>query len=191
MRSTSPGTACRHGFGPGRPGARRDAELLESLVEQTLEIMNNGGRLDEAIHSVEVLPTSPGCRICGRSTTSPSSSCTTSGASTAAGGRQPRHLEAGSRGGPGQRGGGPRRRAWRLGGTSPRAAQPAAPTAAGPTPKGTPPGGHLAEMAWLADPSDPAIADAASGVHHARRARDLDHGQGVFNWAARTSSPED
>jgi hypothetical protein len=30
------------------------AELLESLVSQTLAIMNNGGRLDEAIHSVAV-----------------------------------------------------------------------------------------------------------------------------------------
>ncbi|HTW01894.1 MAG TPA: alkyl sulfatase dimerization domain-containing protein [Streptosporangiaceae bacterium] len=28
------------------------AELLESLVEQTLEVMNRGGRLDDAIHSV-------------------------------------------------------------------------------------------------------------------------------------------
>jgi len=30
------------------------AELLESLVRQTLEVMNGGGRLDEAIHSVKV-----------------------------------------------------------------------------------------------------------------------------------------
>ena len=30
------------------------AELLESLVSQTLEVMNGGGRLDEAIHSVTV-----------------------------------------------------------------------------------------------------------------------------------------
>jgi glyoxylase-like metal-dependent hydrolase (beta-lactamase superfamily II) len=30
------------------------AELLESLVSQTLEIMNGGGRLDEAIHTVAV-----------------------------------------------------------------------------------------------------------------------------------------
>src|SRR5580693_341348 len=30
------------------------AELLESLVSQTLEVMNGGGRLDEAIHSVRV-----------------------------------------------------------------------------------------------------------------------------------------
>jgi glyoxylase-like metal-dependent hydrolase (beta-lactamase superfamily II) len=30
------------------------AELLESLVGQTLEVMNGGGRLDEAIHSVTV-----------------------------------------------------------------------------------------------------------------------------------------
>ncbi|HEY2508444.1 MAG TPA: alkyl sulfatase dimerization domain-containing protein [Streptosporangiaceae bacterium] len=30
------------------------AELLESLVEQTLAVMNGGGRLDEAIHSVAV-----------------------------------------------------------------------------------------------------------------------------------------
>jgi glyoxylase-like metal-dependent hydrolase (beta-lactamase superfamily II) len=30
------------------------AELLESLVSQTLEVMNGGGRLDEAIHGVKV-----------------------------------------------------------------------------------------------------------------------------------------
>jgi glyoxylase-like metal-dependent hydrolase (beta-lactamase superfamily II) len=30
------------------------AELLESLVSQTLEVMNGGGRLDEAIHTVAV-----------------------------------------------------------------------------------------------------------------------------------------
>ncbi len=30
------------------------AELLESLVSQTLAVMNGGGRLDEAIHSVAV-----------------------------------------------------------------------------------------------------------------------------------------
>jgi hypothetical protein len=30
------------------------ADLLESLVSQTLEVMNGGGRLDEAIHSVTV-----------------------------------------------------------------------------------------------------------------------------------------
>jgi glyoxylase-like metal-dependent hydrolase (beta-lactamase superfamily II) len=30
------------------------AELLESLVSQTLEVMNGGGRLDEAIHTVKV-----------------------------------------------------------------------------------------------------------------------------------------
>jgi len=32
------------------------AELLESLVGQTLEVMNGGGRLDEAIHTVAVPP---------------------------------------------------------------------------------------------------------------------------------------
>ena len=30
------------------------AELLESLVSQTLEVMNGGGRLDEAVHTVAV-----------------------------------------------------------------------------------------------------------------------------------------
>jgi alkyl sulfatase BDS1-like metallo-beta-lactamase superfamily hydrolase len=32
------------------------AELLESLVSQTLAVMNSGGRLDEAIHTVTVPP---------------------------------------------------------------------------------------------------------------------------------------
>jgi glyoxylase-like metal-dependent hydrolase (beta-lactamase superfamily II) len=43
-------------IGAGRVGqALADtAELLESLVSQTLEVMNGGGRLDEAIHTVRV-----------------------------------------------------------------------------------------------------------------------------------------
>jgi glyoxylase-like metal-dependent hydrolase (beta-lactamase superfamily II) len=47
------------GHGPPVIGAERvtraladTAELLEALVDQTLEVMNRGGRLDEAVHSV-------------------------------------------------------------------------------------------------------------------------------------------
>ncbi len=43
-------------IGAGRVAAALadTAELLESLVEQTLAVMNDGGRLDDAIHSVTV-----------------------------------------------------------------------------------------------------------------------------------------
>ena len=63
------------------------ADLLDSLVDQTLALMNAGARLDEAIHTVRP-PEPPGgpARTSARSTTSPSSSCTTSGACTGAGG---------------------------------------------------------------------------------------------------------
>ena len=81
------------GHGPPLVGADRvqaaltdTAALLESLVEQTLALMNEGAPLDHgralgagARRSCSPSPT------CGRSTTSRSSSSATSGASTAAG----------------------------------------------------------------------------------------------------------
>jgi glyoxylase-like metal-dependent hydrolase (beta-lactamase superfamily II) len=42
------------GAGRVRQALADTAELLESLVSQTLEVMNGGGRLDEAIHTVTV-----------------------------------------------------------------------------------------------------------------------------------------
>ena len=62
------------------------AALLEALVEQTLEVMNRGGRLTRRSTRSGHPPTSKPGRICGRCTTSRSSSSATSGASTAAGG---------------------------------------------------------------------------------------------------------
>ena len=63
------------------------ADLLDSLVDQTLAVMNAGGRLDEAIHTRPRPGRARGRGpTCGRSTTSPNSSSTRSGASTAAGG---------------------------------------------------------------------------------------------------------
>ena len=62
------------------------AELLESLVEQTLALMNEGARLDDIVHTRARAGTSARTSVpARRSTTSPSSSCATSGASTAAG----------------------------------------------------------------------------------------------------------
>ena len=61
------------------------AELLESLHDQTLALMNEGARLDEILHTVAhpgTCSTSPTCNPC---TTSRSSSCATSGDCTAVG----------------------------------------------------------------------------------------------------------
>ena len=82
-----PATACRSSAPSACAQALIDtAELLESLVEQTLALMNAGARLDEIIHAVQrARRTWPSSRTCSRSTTSRSSSCATSGGSTAAG----------------------------------------------------------------------------------------------------------
>ena len=62
------------------------AELLESLVEQTLALMNEGARLDDIVHTVRAPAASARTPVpARRSTTSPSSSCATSGGCTAAG----------------------------------------------------------------------------------------------------------
>jgi len=125
------------------------------------------------------LPTSPGCRICGRSTSEPRVHRHQIWRLYGGWwhGRQPRHLEAGSRGAwparwrPSPAGLAP----WRR---SPRAAQPAgADRWRDPTPRALRLAGHLAEMAWLADPSDPAIRRTpASGCSpHARRRHATSH----------------
>ena len=69
-----------------RQALTEGAELLESLLDQTLALMNEGARLDDIVHSgararAPARPPVPP----RRSTTSPSSSCATSGATTAAG----------------------------------------------------------------------------------------------------------
>ena len=61
------------------------AELLESLVEQTLALMNEGARLDDIVHAVTAPRTWSCARTCRPCTTSPSSWYATSGASMAAG----------------------------------------------------------------------------------------------------------
>jgi len=50
--------------------------------------------------------------------------------------------------------------------------------------------GHLAELAWLADPGDPGIGRARRQVFEARAAAATSTmAHGVFSWAARESGP--
>jgi alkyl sulfatase BDS1-like metallo-beta-lactamase superfamily hydrolase len=170
------------------------AELLESLVEQTLEIMNNGGRLDEAIHSVEVPSHLAGLSYLRPIYDEPEfivhniwrlyggwwdgNPATLKPAPEVALASEVAALA----GGPGA-----------LAARALELLNQPAPTAAGPDTEGALRlAGHLAEMAWLADPSDPAIADARQRVFTTRAEHATSTmAKGVFNWAARTSSPED
>lgn len=62
------------------------AEYLESLVDQTLSLMNEGARLSDVLVSVTPAPHLADRPFLQPVTTSPSSSCATSGGSTEAGG---------------------------------------------------------------------------------------------------------
>jgi glyoxylase-like metal-dependent hydrolase (beta-lactamase superfamily II) len=62
------------------------ADLLDSLVDQTLAVMNAGGRLDDASTASARRPPWRAAPTCGRSTTSLNSWSTPSGGSTGAGG---------------------------------------------------------------------------------------------------------
>ena len=112
----------------GRPGAQAltdTADLLDSLVDQTLAVMNAGGRLDDAIHSVAV-PDGPGrralpparlrrARVHRPHRVAPVRRLV---------GRQPGHPQAGPRAGPGGRAGRAGRRGRRPGRPGARAPGP-------------------------------------------------------------------
>ena len=154
------------------------AELLESLVEQTLALMNAGARLDEVIHSVDASRPADGAPL-------PPARLRRAGVHRPDGvapvrrvvGRQPGHPEAGPRAVPGPRAGRPGRGApvrwptgpWPWSGRrrpTPRADDASLRLA-----------GHLAELAWLADPADPGMQEvAAAGVHQPGRRRLVHHG---------------
>jgi glyoxylase-like metal-dependent hydrolase (beta-lactamase superfamily II) len=184
------------------------AELLESLVEQTLALMNAGARLDEVIHTVE-----PPRRLMERpylqpvydepefivrtvwrlyggwwdgnpATLKPAPERTLALelADLAGGARKlaDRALAlispAGSGAGPG--------------------AGPSEGPSAGPGPDGAPAdddpamrlAGHLAELAWLADPTDQGIQEVRRTVFTRRADRaSSTMAHGVFSWAARES----
>ncbi len=83
-----PATACRIAGADRDPDRRspRRRSCSSSLHDQTLELMNEGARLDEiAARPYGARRTCSSGRTCGRSTTSRSSSCATSGGCTAAG----------------------------------------------------------------------------------------------------------
>ncbi len=160
------------------------AELLESLVSQTLEVMNGGGRLDEAIHTVRVP-----AALADRPFLQPvydepefivrtvwrqyggwwdGNPATLMPASERAVAAELADLAGG---------------ATRL---AARALQLA--EAAGCPEQDIRLAGHLAELAWLAAPGDPEVAQARHRVFSLRADRATSTmATGVFRWAASES----
>jgi glyoxylase-like metal-dependent hydrolase (beta-lactamase superfamily II) len=177
------------------------ADLLDSLVDQTLELMNAGARLDEVVHSVAPpahLGDKPYLRPVydepefivhnvwrlyggwwdGNPASlkpAPERAVAAELAALAGGAgalaERARELAA-TGGGAGSDDGG---RGGRAGDAADRDLALAA---------------HLAELAWQAAPGDPAIARVRSEVFGARsRAARSTMSRGVFGWAARESGP--
>jgi glyoxylase-like metal-dependent hydrolase (beta-lactamase superfamily II) len=164
------------------------AELLESLVSQTLEVMNGGGRLDEAIHTVRVP-----AALADRPFLQPvydepefivhtiwrqyggwwdGNPATLKPASERAVAAELADLSGG---------------ATRLAARALELAEAAAGATEGADEK-LRLGGHLAEIAWLAAPGDPEVAQARHHVFSLRA--DLatsTMATGVFRWAAKES----
>jgi glyoxylase-like metal-dependent hydrolase (beta-lactamase superfamily II) len=167
------------------------AELLEALVSQTLEVMNGGGRLDEAIHSVR-----PPARLEERPYLRPvydepefivrniwrlyggwwdGNPATLKPA--------PERALAGELA---ALAGGPAVLADRAQALIGQAEAEAGPESAE---TGRRLAGHLAELAWLAAPDDDAIADVRRRVFQARADAAMSTmARGVFRWAADESS---
>jgi alkyl sulfatase BDS1-like metallo-beta-lactamase superfamily hydrolase len=162
------------------------AELLESLVAQTLELMNAGARLDEAIHSV-----TPPAHLMARPYLQPvydepefvvrgvwrlyggwwdGNPATLKPAPEADLARELAHLA----GGPGALADRALALIEAAGSADPDAALRLA--------------GHLAELAWLAAPDDPGVAEARRAVCTRRAdAATSTMARGIFAWAARES----
>ena len=160
------------------------AALLESLVEQTLALMNQGARLDEVLHTV-----TPPAELMARPYLQPVYDEPEFVVRTVwrrYGGwwdGNPATLKPAP-------GTGPRHRAGRPG------RRPGCPGRPGPRPARRTGGddaalrlaGHLAEMAWLAAPDDPAIGETRRRVFSTRAdAASSTMAHGVFAWAARES----
>jgi len=163
------------------------AELLESLVAQTLELMNAGARLDEAVHSVaapahllarpylqpvydepEFVVRGVWRRYGGWWDGNPA---TLKPAPETALARELAELSGGA--------GALAGRALALVDGADRAPDPDADLRLA---------GHLAELAWLATPDDPAVAAARTTVFTRRaEAATSTMAKGVFRWAARES----
>jgi alkyl sulfatase BDS1-like metallo-beta-lactamase superfamily hydrolase len=169
------------------------ADILDSLVDQTLEIMNAGGRLDDAIHSVR-----PPAELAARPYLQPvydepefivhtvwrqyggwwdGNPATLKPAPERALATELAELA----GGPGALA----ERALELlalAGDAPE-------TGSGDADGALRLAGHLAEHAWLAAPADPATQRARQQVFAARAARATSTmARGVFNWAANESA---
>jgi alkyl sulfatase BDS1-like metallo-beta-lactamase superfamily hydrolase len=170
-----------------RQALSETAELLESLVAQTLELMNAGARLDEAIHTV-----TPPAGLTGRPYLQPvydEPEFVVRGIWRRYGGwwdGNPATLKPASE----------VALATELAGLCGGAAAMAdrALDLVGSSDTDTDPdpalrlAGHLAELAWLAAPDDPGVADVRRAVF-ARRADAATStmARGVFGWAARES----
>jgi len=181
------------GEGRIRRALSETAELLESLVAQTLGYMNDGARLDEAIHSVE-----PPAHLMARPYLQPvydepefvvrsvwrlyggwwdGNPATLRPAPERILARELADLS-----------GGPGALADRA-----RELLARAPTEDG---GGGDEGvlrlaGHLAELAWLAAPDDPAVSEVRRAVFTRRAgAATSTMARGVFTWAARESGPD-
>jgi glyoxylase-like metal-dependent hydrolase (beta-lactamase superfamily II) len=177
------------------------AELLESLVSQTLAVMNGGGRLDEAIHSVTVPASLAGLPYLQPVYDEPEFVVSTvwrryggwwDGNPATLKPAPERALAAeiaALAGGAGVLAA----RAVELA----EAASPAGPAELARTGQaGTADAGersvrvagHLAELAWLAAPDDPAVAEARHRVFGIRADRATSTmAAGVFRWAANES----
>lgn len=201
------------GEGRIREALSDTAELLESLVDQTLAVMNGGGRLDDALHSVRV-PRHLGDRPYlqpvydepefvvrniwrqyggwwdGNPATlkpAPDRSLASELAELAGGARvlAERALVLVEEAGRDEVGGdeSPRDEAG-----GPEAGVPVAGSGGGRRDVALRLAGHLAELAWGAEPKDPAIAEARHRVFAVladRATSTMAHG--VFRWASNES----
>jgi alkyl sulfatase BDS1-like metallo-beta-lactamase superfamily hydrolase len=168
------------------------AELLESLVGQTLAVMNGGGRLDEAIHAVTVpshlasrpflQPVYDEPEFIVRTVWRQYGGWWDGNPATLKPARE--HALAAEIAG---LAGGPQALAV-------RATELAEAALAGPAADaddGLRLAGHLAELAWLAAPGDPAVARVRHHVFSTRADRATSTmAKGVFRWAATESLPE-
>jgi alkyl sulfatase BDS1-like metallo-beta-lactamase superfamily hydrolase len=177
-----------------RQALSETAEMLESLVDQTLELMNAGARLDEAIHSVKAPP-----HLLERPYLRPVYD-------------EPEFVVRNIwrlyggwwDGNPASLKPAPERQlaseladlAGGAGALADRALVllDEVVSAGGAGGEGDGPlrlAGHLVEMAWLAEPGDEAIARARQAVFSARaESASSTMARGVFNWAARESLPD-
>jgi alkyl sulfatase BDS1-like metallo-beta-lactamase superfamily hydrolase len=191
-----------HGF--PLMGARRvrqaltdTADLLDSLVDQTLEVMNAGGRLDDAVHSVRVP-----AALAERPYLQPvydepefivhtvwrlyggwwdGNPATLKPAPERALAAELADLAGGA--------GALAARALELLELATSDPEPAA--GADAAERALRLAGHLAEQAWLADPADPVVQRTRQQVFGARAARATSTmARGVFTWAANESVPE-